>query len=129
MNSSIPAHVRDTINLLTKEASEQSSQGQALVAQGQGLIGEAESKRKLADQLAQTYGKLGGDEAGKNAAKKINGELTIGNIREYLSRANGRPAHLAKHFKVTEQIIRDLVNAPDSKITPDGRGWLRLNLI
>jgi len=52
--------------------------------------------------------------------------LTIENVREYLSKKGGRVVHLARHFGVSEGVMRALIESKDSGIVVKDRGWLRL---
>jgi hypothetical protein len=54
-------------------------------------------------------------------------DATLENLTNYLREKSGRPADLAKIFRVNESRIRELIASSGGKLTiPDWRGWVKI---
>ena len=114
MNPNIPADVAKAITLLREQGRE---------------------KLRLADDLERHYT---GHDPEQSEIQGITRPIVYGggegvmadtleNLTNYLKEKSGRPADLAKVFRVSEGRIRELISSSGGKLTiPDWRGWVKL---
>src|SRR5436190_818123 len=133
MSATIPSEVETTVTLLRREAKQKYEEGNRLASEAQMLIRLAQHKARLADELEASFGivhfRREAPPGSANGSGKAAGDVTIERIRDYLAHNGGRPNHVAKHFGVSEEQIKKLIAAPDSRVTVAERGWLKLNLL
>lgn len=143
MTATIPKEIQGTIEYLRKDSAEKAARGNQMLAEAQGLLRESQQKMRLADEIEVTFGinrrsiadalvaSANGTSPGMNGVSghKPNSGVTIEQIREYLKRNGARADHLAKHFGVPAERIKELVGAPDSGIEVQPRGWMKLLLL
>jgi hypothetical protein len=107
------------------KAKDHEARGKQLQAEALKELEEAKSFFQLASQMAAKFpGSLPSEES-KGPMLTNMPMVTFEAVQEHLSGKAGRVKHVASRLGASEQLVRDLINAPNSKFYIAERGWIK----
>src|SRR5882762_11972602 len=108
-------NIKDVLKLLFARAEAHQEKGDRLAVEATREFEESKSFLRLAHQMAAKFPEAKGDEKTRGPLLANLSLVTFESLQRHLEQKAGRVKHVAKRLNVGEDLVRDLINAPNSK--------------
>jgi hypothetical protein len=117
-------NIPQVIRFFFSEAKRFEAESARLTSEASRLANEARTFRKLADEMSAKFPDAKNIEETKGPLLTNMPRISFDDLQKHLESKQGRVKHVAARLGVSEDWIRDLINAPKSKFFIGSRGWI-----
>jgi hypothetical protein len=116
--------ISQVIRYLYNEANKHERKASELNIESLQHAGEAKTFRKLAEEMEAKFPSAKMSNSDKGPMLTNLPVITFEELQKRLEEKAGRVKHVAQRLNISETLVRDLINAPNSRFYIGAKGWI-----